>query len=318
MPAPQDAFRFDVAFSFAGPHCEKVRAIAELVAAKLGREKVFFDEWYEDELGGDDSDALLQRFYEQKSFMVVADVSEDYASRRFPQAEARAIRSLRGTIDTARDEISRLRLAYIRFDAGDVPGVTSFAIVWDANERTPEQLAALIVSRLRKLQGGLGINARPPDTSTAPAASVSPSPPPILFFHPATNDALYSRRERELGWLDDCAKNPAIRIATVTGVGGLGKTSLVGHWIAVCEGWQHRAFRGVFFYSFYSDRDPEHFFAAFLQFVCEQEKIAAPKKRHAAPPRGSNRGAEVVLPRGARWTRGAPARRKRSALRLDQ
>ena len=58
-------------------------------------------------------------------------------------------------------------------------------------------------------------------------------------------------------------------------MGGLGKTSLVGHWIEQARGWQHRAFRGVFFYSFYSDRDPEHFFAAFLQFVCEREKIAA-------------------------------------------
>ncbi|HEV7405572.1 MAG TPA: hypothetical protein VGO11_21685, partial [Chthoniobacteraceae bacterium] len=113
-----------------------------------------------------------------------------------------------------------------------------------------------------------------------------PAAPPILFFHPATHDALYSRRERELDWLDDCARDPSIRIATVTGVGGLGKTSLVGHWIDVRQGWQHRAFRGVFFYSFYSDRDPEHFFAAFLKFVCEREKQPPPPKEkplhHAA------------------------------------
>src|SRR6185295_12075562 len=76
-------------------------------------------------------------------------------------------------------------------------------------------------------------------------------------------------------WLDQCAKNPKIRIATVTGQGGLGKTSLVGHWIEKHHGWQHRTFRGVFFYSFYSNRDPKDFFAAFLQFVCEVEKISA-------------------------------------------
>ncbi len=286
MPHGADAFRFDVAFSFAGAHREKVRAIAGIVAATVGKDLVFYDEWLEDELGGDDGDSLLQSFYEKKSLMVVADVSEDYASRRFPQAEARAIRALRGTIDTARDEVSRLRLAYIRFDAGDVPGVTSLAITWSANEKTVEQLAALIVSRLRKLQIGLGIPVRPPTPPIPTGRDPEPPAPPILFLHPATNDALYSCRERDLAWLDACAKNPAVRIATVTGVGGLGKTSLVGHWISVHEGWRHRAFRGVFFYSFYSDREPESFFAAFLAFVCAREKIAAPGKdiplHHAA------------------------------------
>ena len=43
------SFRFEVAFSFAGPHREKVRAIAEIVRAKLGEGKVFFDEWFQHE-----------------------------------------------------------------------------------------------------------------------------------------------------------------------------------------------------------------------------------------------------------------------------
>src|SRR6185503_2500505 len=96
-------------------------------------------------------------------------------------------------------------------------------------------------------------------------------------FHPATNDDRYSRREKELKWLDDCARDTGIRIATVTGQGGLGKTSLVGHWIEKHHGWQHRAFRGVFFYSFYSNRDPKAFFEAFLQFVCKVETRELPK-----------------------------------------
>ena len=109
--------------------------------------------------------------------------------------------------------------------------------------------------------------------SLSPPLPVSP-PPPLRFVHPATNDDRYSRREAELRWLDECAKNSDIRIATVTGQGGLGKTSLVGHWIEQRHGWQHRPFRGVLFYSFYSNRNPRAFFKALLEFVCEVEKIA--------------------------------------------
>lgn len=270
------AYRFDVAFSFAGPHREKVRAIAEFVAAKLGREKVFFDEWYEDELGGDNAEAELQRIYEKRSLMVIADVSDKYADRPWCQAEASGIRALRMSIDTARDSALRWRLAYVRFDDGEVEGVLRNAITWDARTKTEQQIADLILSRLAKLQSDLALRATAATASPAslsPPLPVSPFSPPaapkILFFHPATNDSLYSRRERELDWLDACARDPLIRIATVTGVGGLGKTSLVGHWIEVRKGWQHRAFHGVFFYSFYSDRDPQHFFDAFLDFAYE-------------------------------------------------
>ena len=115
---------------------------------------------------------------------------------------------------------------------------------------------------------------KPPTLVYEVAALSAHVVPPILFFHTATNDDRYSRREKELKWLDDCAANAGVRIATVTGQGGLGKTSLVGHWIERHEGWRHRAFRGVFFYSFYSNRDPKAFFDSFLKFVCKVENIS--------------------------------------------
>ncbi len=273
------AYRFDVAFSFAGPHREKVRAIAELVAAKLGKKRVFFDEWYRAEILGGNMRVLLQRIYGEKSLMVVADLSQDYADRPWSQGESEAIDALRMRIDSARDETARLRVFIVRFGPGEVPGVLENTGWLDGAALSVEEIAGAILERLDLLNERMGESATPappPPVPLAPSLPASPSSaPPILFFHPATNDALYSRRERELDWLDECAKNPAIRIATVTGVGGLGKTSLVGHWIEKARGWQHRAFHGVFFYSFYSDRDPKHFFAAFLQFVCEQEKIEA-------------------------------------------
>jgi hypothetical protein len=273
MTGTQKGFRFEVAFSFAGPHRDKVKGIAEIVAARLGFEKVFFDEWYEHEILGDDMDVLLQRIYHEQSLMVVADLSDEYAERPWTQAEARAIRALRMSIDTARDEIARLRLLNAKFGDGRVPGVLPNAGYLDATKRTVEQCAELILGRhallVERMAGEIA-----PALAQASGAPVLPIPPTynltpekVLFFHPATNDSLYSHRERELDWLDNCAKDARIRIATVTGIGGLGKTSLIGHWIDVSKGWQHRGFRGVFFYSFYSDRDPQHFFEALIDFA---------------------------------------------------
>ena len=102
-------YRFEVAFSFAGAHRDKVRAIAERLSksidpdlAERAKGRVFFDEWFEHEIAGSDMDVLLQSFYGEQSRMVIADLSDDYAGRRWPQAEARAIRALRMRIDTAR------------------------------------------------------------------------------------------------------------------------------------------------------------------------------------------------------------------------
>jgi tetratricopeptide (TPR) repeat protein len=270
----EENFRFEVAFSFAGPHRDKVRTIAELVSEKLdsgirdhSKGRVFFDEWFEHEILGSDMDALLQRIYHEKSLMVVADLSEDYQSRRWPRAEERAIRALRLELDTIRDETARLRLINARFGDGDIPDVLPTEGYYDAQKRTPLQAAEFLVKRHALLRERMGSAAANPPPLVPPPAAPSFPAPPILFFHPATNDALYARRERELDWLDGCAKDSRIRIATVTGIGGLGKTSLVGHWIEVWKGGQHRAFRGVFFYSFYSDREPEHFFTAFIDFA---------------------------------------------------
>ncbi len=279
MPSSPDDFRFLVAFSFAGPHRDKVREIAEIVAGKLGKERVFFDEWYEHEILGSDMDVLLQRIYLDKSLMVVTDFSEDHASREWTQAEARAIRALRKRLDTARDEISRLRLLNIRLGEGDVPGLFSTEGYLDGVTKSAGQCAETILKRTDLLLKRIGDSDGSKSEILLDGAAIS-AKPPIRFYHPATNDEYYSHREAELKWLDDCAKSPEIRIATITGVGGLGKTSLVGHWIEKHEGWQQRSFLGVFFYSFYSDRSGNGFFPALLEFIREVEEIPAhPKDR---------------------------------------
>jgi hypothetical protein len=156
MPNSIEAFRFDVAFSFAGPHRDKVRAIAKLVAAKLGEKRVFFDEWYEYEILGDDMHVLLQRFYHEQSLFVVADLSDEYVGRPWCQAEARAIRALRFEIDPARDEIQRLRLLNVRFDLGNVPGIFNTTAYLDGIAKTPRNVPTLSSSGSPSCVSGSG------------------------------------------------------------------------------------------------------------------------------------------------------------------
>src|ERR1039457_2127767 len=186
MPNLAETFRFDVAFSFAGPHRDKVRAVAELVAKRLGKERVFFDEWYEYEILGDDMDVLLQRFYHKQSLFVLADLSEDYTGRPWCQAEARAIRDLRFRIDPARDETQRLRLLNIRFGPGEVPGAFETTAYLDGINKTTQQCADLILKRLDLLRQRLaqGQSAAPTVApNPAPAATPAWLSQPVEFKH---------------------------------------------------------------------------------------------------------------------------------------
>lgn len=189
MTNPRESFRFEVAFSFAGPHREKVRAIADLVGAKIGKERVFFDEWYEAEILGDDMEVLLQRFYHDQSLLVIADLSQEYGDRPWCQAEARAIRALRFEIDPARDEAQRLRLLNARFGPGEVPGVFKTTGSLDGINKTAEQCADLIVTRLTLLRERLKQVLATPAPQPVPGFASWPAEP-ALFKHTLADRAV--------------------------------------------------------------------------------------------------------------------------------
>jgi hypothetical protein len=225
MPNPIENFRFDVAFSFAGPNRDKVRAIAKLIAASVGEERVFFDEWYEHEILGDDMDVLLQRFYHELSLLVVADLSEEYAGRDWCQAEARAIRALRFVIDPARDETQRLRLLNARFGSGTVPGVFKTVGYLDSMNKSTEECADLILKRLFLLRDRLA-GSQPTTTAQPPALPMSPLWPaqPQAFKH-----GLADRAVRE--WpaiLFLLTSTSTKRILLFKGLSGYSKSALLG------------------------------------------------------------------------------------------
>jgi hypothetical protein len=168
-------FRFEIAISFAGPHREKVRVIAERLSAVIdpgitdrSKGRVFFDEWFEYEILGSDMDLLLQNFYHKQSLMVVADVSEEYADRPWTQAEARAVRALRFELNPARDETARLRLLNAIFGPGEVPGVFKTEGILDAIKKSPEECADLILKRRDLLRERLPNAKRPDDKPYVP------------------------------------------------------------------------------------------------------------------------------------------------------
>ena len=229
-------FRFEVAFSFAGAHRDTVRALAERVSAAIdpgltdrSQGRVFFDEWFEHELLGSDMDVLLQNFYRRQSRMVVADLAEDYAGRKWPQAEARAVRDLRMELDTARDETARLRLLNIRLGEGEVPGVfqtegyldSQYLVqnpehvpgvfqtegYLDGRGKSPDECAGVILKRLALLRERMA--GKPETTGAAGSAAFTPPPAGPEMGDPETAGSHAPRRtevrapaaERQRGWV---------------------------------------------------------------------------------------------------------------------
>ena len=70
--------RFAIAVSFPGEHRRFVLNVVTRLAEELGRDRVFYDEWYEDELVGIDGDLKLKRYYSEQSEIVVPFFSKHY------------------------------------------------------------------------------------------------------------------------------------------------------------------------------------------------------------------------------------------------
>ena len=151
MPARQMPERFLVAFSFAGEQRDLVRTIVEAVEQRLGAPNVFFDEWYEHYLAGDDADLTLQEIYGRRCVLAVVCVSARYEGKPWTRAEHAAIRARQMRARDLDDASARLGMLPIRVGEGEVEGILFNTIAPDARSRTAAQVADLIVDRLRLL-----------------------------------------------------------------------------------------------------------------------------------------------------------------------
>jgi hypothetical protein len=94
MPLMENSSRrFAVALSFPGEHRQFVRNVASRLAEELGKEQVFFDEWYRAELLGTSADIKLRRIYREQANLVVPFFSEHY-EKMWCQIEWHAIRGI--------------------------------------------------------------------------------------------------------------------------------------------------------------------------------------------------------------------------------
>ena len=155
--------KFLVSFSFAGEQRDLVRSVAEAVEKRLGSNTVFYDDWFEYYIAGDDADLRLQDIYGQRSDLVVLCVSKSYGGKPWTRAEYKAIRALQMRLYGSVNEQDAFRILFLRVGDGDVEGISDNAICPDARAKSVEQTVELIVSRLRLIVPEAG---RPVDTTS--------------------------------------------------------------------------------------------------------------------------------------------------------
>ena len=133
--------QFLVALSFPGEHRSFVQKVADALAAHLGRERIFYDKWYEAELARLNLDTHLQAIYREQSQLIAVFLCHDYARKEWCGLEWRAIREL---IKQKQDSA----IMPFRFDETEIPGLFSFDGYISLLERSPEEVADLILQRL--------------------------------------------------------------------------------------------------------------------------------------------------------------------------
>ncbi|MYF27310.1 MAG: TIR domain-containing protein [Gammaproteobacteria bacterium] len=139
---------FDVALSFPGEHRSYVDRVAEELDYVLGAEACFYDRFYEAQLARPNLDVLLQEIYGERSGLVVVFVCGEYDAKLWCGIEWRKIRE-RGAAGIDRE------IMYVRLGEGEVAGLTRVDGYLDARERSPEEVARMIVERVRLGSGGV-------------------------------------------------------------------------------------------------------------------------------------------------------------------
>jgi len=152
MSSREPSEKYLVAFSFAGEQRDLVRSVAEAVELRLGRGTVFFDEWFEAYLAGNDADLRLQDVYGKRAVLVVLCVSKPYGKKPWTRAEHEAIRALKMRLQQSKDERDSHRILPLRVGDGDVPGIFENTICPEIRERPIAASAELIIERLRLIQ----------------------------------------------------------------------------------------------------------------------------------------------------------------------
>lgn len=133
-------YRFEVALSFPGEYRSRVKKIAELLAAKLGREKVLYDKFFEAEFARPNLGVYLPKLYQQSRLLVFFHCAE-YTRREWTGVEWRVGLDL---VKKREDE----RLMFLRLDDAEIDGLYSGDGYLDIRKLPNKVVATRILERL--------------------------------------------------------------------------------------------------------------------------------------------------------------------------
>lgn len=96
---------------------------------------------------------------------------------------------------------------------------------------------------------------------------------PQRWSHETTEDPKYIRRFNQLRKANALFNDSSLRLISITGVGGSGKTSFVGNWLKKDNDQLLRSVKGLFYWSFYVDKRVENFLRALINYLEENFPI---------------------------------------------
>ena len=134
--------RFAIAVSFPGEHRSFVLNVVKRLAEELGRERVFYDEWYEGELVGIDGDLKLRRYYREQSEIVVPFFSK-YYQKKWCEIEWHAIRAM--LLDRRAEDA----VVPVDMDGTQIEGWESVDFVIPLKNRSEIEIAEVILDAYR-------------------------------------------------------------------------------------------------------------------------------------------------------------------------
>jgi hypothetical protein len=140
------AYRFRIAFSFAGEKRDFVARVAALLAEKFGEEAILYDRFHEAEFARHDLGIYLPKLYSAESELIVPVLCGDYDHKRWTGWEWIHIYSLLTKQDGH-------RVMPCRFDFAEADGLTPASGFIELDQKTPEQAAKLILERLAINEG---------------------------------------------------------------------------------------------------------------------------------------------------------------------
>ncbi|GIE93308.1 toll/interleukin-1 receptor domain-containing protein [Paractinoplanes rishiriensis] len=133
---------FDVALTFAGEDRAFVEQIAQ--ALKASGIAVFYDQFEQAKLWGEDLSVYLDEVYRQKSRYVVLFGSTHYISKVWTSHERRSAQA------RAIEERGAAYLLPVRLDDSPIPGLPPTIAFIDGRRYSPSQISTLLVEKLGK------------------------------------------------------------------------------------------------------------------------------------------------------------------------